>query len=164
MSLETLLLIGLALVIFFRYFVKIDNRGGAPAVASRQPTTAVQSNHTWDGPGYFDFEIVGESNYQPALAALAGTHGERSPDKECQAALIPEDDNRYDDKAVRVDINGLTVGYLSRDDARSFRRRLGAKRLTGQITHCAAVIVGGYRMKNGERASYGVKLDIKPFG
>lgn len=164
MSFGTLLLIGLALVIFFRYFVKVGAKRNTPT-PTRQPQPPVkQINHTWDDTGDFDFDIVGESNYQPALATLAGTHGERSPDKEYQAALVPEDDNRYDDKAVRVDINGRTVGYLSKDDARSFRRRLGAKRLTGQTTHCAAVIVGGYRMKNGERASYGVKLDIKPFG
>jgi len=121
------------------------------------------SGFHWPALGYFEFDVVGESHYQTALKNLAGTHGEKSPDKECQAVLIPEDNNQHDDKAIRVDIDRMTIGYLSRDDARSFRRRLGAKKLGGQTTSCDAMIVGGFVMKNGERASYGVKLDIKPF-
>lgn len=164
MDVAAIALIAVALIIFFRYFIKIGTKPDTPATPRQLRPAVKQVNHTWDGTGDFDFDVVGESNYQAALAALAGTHGDRSPDKECQAALVPEDNNRYDNKAVRVDIDGRTVGYLSKDEARSFRRRLGAKQLSGQTTHCAAVIVGGYRMKNGERASYGVKLDIKPFG
>lgn len=105
-------------------------------------------------------DVVGESNYQRALEKLAGEHGPRGASTKCTAWLVPEDDNPYDNKAVRVDIEGHTVGYLDRDEARTFRRRLGAKKLTGQPTTCDAVIRGGYE-RNGKKMSYGVSLEIK---
>lgn len=164
MSFWILLLIGAALFVFFRYFVTIKPKNGTvthDAAPEKRQTPSIALD--WPAPGNFDFEIVGESNYQNTLKKLAGDHSDQSPDKECQAILVPEDDNRYDQNAIRADIDGQTVGYLSRDDAPRFRRRLGAKKIGGRQTRCAALIVGGFTMKNGERASYGVKLDIKPF-
>lgn len=117
----------------------------------------------WPKLGDFDFEVVGESNYQSAIASLAGSHGERSASTECIAHLVLENSNRYDSSAVAVQILGRTVGYLSREDARSFRRRLGQKGLSGQTTTCDACIVGGGTRRSGEKLYYGVKLDLKPF-
>lgn len=119
--------------------------------------------YRWPNRGEFDFEIVGESHYQPALRQLAGEHGDESPDREYTAMLVPEHNNPHDGYAVRVVVEGMTVGYLPRDDARSFRRRLSAKNMAIVPTCCAALIVGGFRLKNGLRAHYGVKLDINPF-
>jgi hypothetical protein len=70
----------------------------------------------------------------------------------------------HDDKAVRVDIDGMTVGHLSREEARSFRRRPGQKHLTGQATTCNAALIGGFIMEDRSRAFHGVQLDIMPFG
>lgn len=144
-----------------------ERLGPAPAAASRgtnKPSKAsFQDAFSWPPLGEFDFEVVGESNYQSAIAEIAGQHGEEGATMECVAQLIPEDDNRYDPKAIAVRINGRMVGYLSREDARSFRRRLGQKGLTGRTTSCAACIVGGGTKRSGERLFYGVKLDIKPF-
>lgn len=53
------------------------------------------------------------------------------------AYLIPEDDNPHDPKAVRVEVDGHKVGYLSRTNARRFR-----KRCKGPMD-CPATIVGG---------------------
>jgi hypothetical protein len=125
----------------------------------RQPS----STH-WPGSGDFGFEVVGESNYQPALAAAAGNQQTRYEGLACVAQLVPEDNNRYDKSAVAVSVNGSTVGYLSRDDARSFRRRLGSKGLTGVVTTCGAVIRGGGQKSDGTRMFYGIWLDIQPFG
>ncbi len=127
-------------------------------------TTEIDAVHAWPEPKNGDeCDVVGEANYQTALRALAGDHGNHESMQQFTAHLIPEDDNPYDDKAVRVDIAGKTVGYFSRDDARSFRRRLGAKKLTGQTTTCGARITGGWLTKSGDRVSYGVRLLIKPF-
>lgn len=126
-----------------------------------KPTTRHAAHH-WSDDGCFDFEIVGEANYQPALKGLAGSHGPGGARTFCVASIVPEDNNPYDDKAVAVFIQGNTVGYLSRSDARSFRRRLGDKSLLGQTTTCDAVIVGG-RTEKGKRRDYGVWLDMKPF-
>lgn len=137
---------------------------------SRNPKQAInpaRETHAWPALNQFDFEVVGESYYQPALAKLATDHATTSAGadeiKPLTAHLIPDDYNEYDDKAVRVEINGLHIGYLSREDARSFRRRLGAKKLTGQITTCGAIITGGH-IKDGKTMSYGAALDIQPFG
>lgn len=103
-----------------------------------------------DATGAFDFAIVGESNYQPALRESAGEGEVRH---ECEALIYMEDDNPYDAKAVRVDIDGETVGYFSRDDARAYRKQMAAVgRIVGK---CGAVIVGG-----GKGRSLGVWLDL----
>ena len=111
----------------------------------------------------FEFQVVGESHYQPALQRIAGDHGDQTPNKQVLALLVPESNNPHDKSAVRVVVDRATVGYLDRDDARGFRRRLGAKKLTGKTTSCDALIMGGYLMQTGKRASYGIVLDIKPF-
>lgn len=102
------------------------------------------------GSGDFDLEIVGESNYQRALRRIAGK-GEVRHD--CTATLIMEDDNQYDDMAVRVDIDGDTVGYLARAVARDYRRQIESYgRIVGE---CNAVVIGG-----GPGRSLGVWLDL----
>lgn len=65
--------------------------------------------------------------------------------------------------AIAVHITGHHVGYLSAEDAPRFRRRLKAKGLTGLTTSCDAIIVGGYKMRDGNRAFLGVQLDLRPF-
>lgn len=121
------------------------------------------NDYHWDGKGDFDFEVVGESNYQKTLSNLAGEHGTSSADRQLRATLLLENSNSHDSKAVAVQINGSTVGYLSRSDARSYRRRFGQKGLSGIDATCDALIVGGGTKKSGEKLFYGVKLDIKPF-
>ncbi|CAG0966473.1 hypothetical protein MTYP_01020 [Methylophilaceae bacterium] len=135
-----------------------ENGSSPPAAKPKQPK---QAAFHWPCPeDSAGVDVVGESHYQRALEKLAGEHGPRGASTKCTAWLVPEDDNPYDNKAVRVDIEGHTVGYLDRDEARTFRRRLGAKKLTGQPTTCDAVIRGGYE-RNGKKMSYGVSLEIK---
>ena len=118
---------------------------------------------SWPVLGTFEFDIVGESFYQPVLKALTGDQDSHKSQAEFIACLIPEADNLHDSLAVRIEINGQHVGYLSRDDARSFRKRLAAKKLSNEVTTCAARIEGGWLKRDGTRAGYNVKLDIKPF-
>lgn len=117
----------------------------------------------WPELGDYEFEVVGESRYQAALRRIAGDHGERSAEAVCVAHLVMDDRNPHDNKAVVVRVDGAVVGYMSRDDARSFRRRLSAKRLAGMTTTCSACVVGGGTRKNGEALSYGIRLDMEPF-
>lgn len=117
----------------------------------------------WPSMKSFNFPVVGESYYQAALTDLAGDHGRGGAVVDCVAELIPENDNRHDEKAVSVFIKGNLVGYMSSDDARSFRRRLTSKRMKDCVTTCDARIVGGGRKKDGARHPYGVFLDIKTF-
>jgi hypothetical protein len=75
-----------------------------------------------EGPGLFAIDVVGEGSYQPALARICGGRREESANLEVEACLRYEDSNPYDPLAIRVDIEGETVGYLSRENARMYRR------------------------------------------
>jgi len=130
---------------------------------SRSQSLKPTKDFHWEGKGDFDFEVVGESNYQKVLGTLAGQHGADSVEKKYHATLVLDNSNHHDSKAVAVQIESATVGYLSRVDARSYRRRLGQKGLSGIDATCDALIVGGGIKRNGEKLFYGVKLDIKPF-
>ena len=128
--------------------------GGTNRVTSSGPLCNVP------GPGNFDTEVVGESNYQHMLEHICGGRSEDGVNKEVQATLILEDDNPHDNKAVRVDVTGYTVGYLPRADARSYRNKLkraGHPRLT--VT-CAALITGGWDRGGDDRGYFGISLDL----
>ncbi|AQZ81181.1 hypothetical protein BUM88_05945 [Acinetobacter calcoaceticus] len=101
---------------------------------------------------YF-FDIVGEQSYQANLRKIAGPKQERSKYVEVMARVVSEPFNAYDKNAVKIEINGLTVGYLSRDDA---------KVLAGKVINqtVPALINGGWLDDNSE-GSYGVKLGIQ---
>ena len=63
------------------------------------------------GPGAFLIDIVGESNYQRELLKICGGKKRRDGvEFVVDAVLVLEEDNRYENRAVRVDIRGLTVG------------------------------------------------------
>lgn len=112
------------------------------------------------GPGTYEFDIVGEASYQGALEQLCGGRTEESAEHFAQAVLLLEDSNPHDNQAVRVDIQGHTVGYLSRKDARSYRaqlRKLGHRRIA---CWCNAKIVGGWERSRNDRGHFGVKLDL----
>jgi hypothetical protein len=138
---------------------KLFGGGSKPAKAQAAGPVAFD----WPPLDEYEASVVGEGSYQRALAALAGSHGDEAANARHMALLVPESGNPHDDKAVRVEIGGETVGYLSREDARTFRRRLSAKKLGAAATRCGALVMGGFVGRNGQRASYGVQLDIKPF-
>ena len=101
-----------------------------------------------------------EERYQENLIALAQSLVEDIDKKKVTAVLIPVDDDPYDKEAVRVDVNGLTVGYLDYDHAPSFRQRLLQKGLRTFPTQCDGLIVGGVLKYDGSRTEYGLLLDI----
>lgn len=112
------------------------------------------------GPGNYDFDIVGESNYQDALEEICGGKSEESAEHYTEAVLYLEDDNQYDSKAVRVDIDDHTVGYLSRNNARAYRKQLKSMGHENLICTCKAVIVGGWKRSKSDEGNFGVKLDL----
>ncbi|MHC3125496.1 hypothetical protein [Acinetobacter sp. GN11] len=99
------------------------------------------------------FDIVGEQSYQANLRKIAGPKQERSKYVEVTARVVSEPFNAYDKNAVKIEINGLTVGYLSRDDA---------KLLAGKVINktVPALINGGW-LDDDSEGSYGVKLSIE---
>jgi len=101
-------------------------------------------------------EVHGESKYQPALAKAYRRHGGTGSDLKVSATLVPEPTNKHDPNAVRVEIDGSPVGYLPREKAAEYRAILGLQ--NGQ---CGAKITGGHERYNGEKAFFGVKLNMR---
>lgn len=101
----------------------------------------------------YDFNIVGEGSYQKNLKKIAGPKEEMSKFHECTARITSEPTNKFDKNAVKVEIDGLLVGYLSRGDA----QKLAGKRINRTVD---AVIDGGWD-DDIDEGQYGVKLAIK---
>jgi hypothetical protein len=74
--------------------------------------------------------FVGENAYQGALKALLASRGHAGDlsalshaiRETFTARLVSETNNQYDANAVRVDIDGHTVAYMSRGNAALFRK------------------------------------------
>lgn len=71
--------------------------------------------------GNTDLEVVGESHYQDNLRRITGPGRVRIA---VTAVLIPETENLYDPNAISVWATELPVGYLSREDAVTYRSGL----------------------------------------
>lgn len=109
-------------------------------------------------------EVSGESSYRANIEKICGLYDEDEGYKDDShlAALFLENDNQFDSNAVRVTINDLTVGYLSKPAAKAYRQRLaelGAPE--NAIGVCTASIRGGFRKKSGDIADFGVRLDFE---
>lgn len=100
----------------------------------------------------YAFNIVGEQAYQDNLQKIAGKKEEDSKFVEVVAKVSSDPFNAYDKNAVKVEINGLLVGFLSREDAKHLARKVINKNVP-------AVINGGWLDEDSE-GSYGVKLAI----
>ena len=115
-----------------------------------------------NGPGLYACEVVGESSYQKNLIAVCGPYGQNeSQQKQATAVLVPEPTNPYDKNAVAVQLSGRTVGYLSRETARSYCSNLKKRGLKNARLSVAAVVRGGWINDDGEIGMYGVWLDLE---
>lgn len=122
---------------------------------------AAAPKFVWPDLDEYGTHVVGESHYQPALKALAAGRQRDYEAVSVRAVLIPESDNPHDKNAVRVEIEGHKVGYLSRADAKRYRA-LVKKGYEMVPAECAAAITGGFVMDNGQQASFGVIVCIPP--
>jgi hypothetical protein len=106
--------------------------------------------------------IVGESHYQATLERLAEGRTDRGPVRvEHVAGLIAEPSNPYDPNAVKVQIGGATVGYLTRSDAVAYKPVLEAVAHMGYAAFgCHASLIGGWDRGGGDRGSIGVVLHL----
>lgn len=147
-------LVGLLAVILILAVLLWRPARAAPA-RKREPSAG-----TIKGRGDFECQVVGESHYQRALEQIAGKRTDESAELACTAHLIPEPENKHDRNAIRVDIAGLTVGYLSRDDAEELGERLRAQGLHGKVVAANALIVGGWDRGGRDVGHFGVRLDI----
>jgi NAD-dependent DNA ligase len=112
------------------------------------------------GSGAFALPIVGESHYLETLEAICGPRSNDGEDRRVEAQLVLENDNPHDSMAVRVDIQGQTVGYLSREHARQYRRQLERAGYASTDAYCNACIRGGWDRGEDDQGHYGVFLDL----
>jgi hypothetical protein len=98
--------------------------------------------------GWGPLSGVGESQYQPALRRVAQSG------RICWATLVPEPDNPFDGNAVCVKVQGETVAYLSRTDARRYQRRLLQLSAPMQVP---AKLIGG----TADKPTFGILVDCR---
>jgi hypothetical protein len=132
---------------------------GAEPTRSQLPHSQENSLRL-SGDGRFHVSVVGESNYRREFQRIFGPPTTDGIDQECDALLWFEDDNPFDDHAVRVDIEGQTVGYLSREDARRYRIWLSAQPRPNDARCCRALVRGGWDRGLEDVGDYGVCLDL----
>lgn len=106
-------------------------------------------------------EVVGESHHQDALLTISG--GQRhygGVELEAVAELVPDPDNPFDPDAVEVDIDGMVVGHLARDDARLLRPLVDDSLTRHGRATCRATIRGGWDRGRDEVGFFGVTLRL----
>ena len=108
-------------------------------------------------PGNETLEVVGESHYQDALWRIVGASRGDRVRFDTHAVLLPDLENEYDPDAVKILIEGNLVGYLSRDDAATYRPGLltlinGS--VNGLVALDAAIVGGGQRAEFVAAAGY----------
>jgi hypothetical protein len=112
------------------------------------------------GRGLFDVRIAGGNRYQNALDKICGGRTAVGHERRCKALLVEEPLNAYDLDAVMVTIGGRTVGYLSRADAKVYRKALRLAGLSGRSVFVEALVVGGWARGRLDVGNYEVKLDM----
>lgn len=122
---------------------------GAEIAERRLSSVDVEGNKS------FALHVAGTSFRQAELERVCGKRTELGWAKHCKARCVPENDNTFDPKAVRVEISGAHVGYIPRHLVREFRRRY-----CGRPVVCDAMVVGGYLGRRGEDGHFGVRLDL----
>lgn len=125
----------------------------SPKPSRRSTASIIDAFEAPTKDGFF-FEVVGESHYQDALRALSlTTNGAR----ECRVVLKAEPSNVYDTSAVAIQtLDGSTVGYMRRDEARKFQPlllQLDERKVTAT---CHGKLFGG----TDDKPSIGIYLNL----
>jgi hypothetical protein len=100
-----------------------------------------------------DFPIVGESRFQDALSTICGGHNWAGQHFYTRARIVPEPTNPHDPNAVRVEIQGRPVGYLGRDHAAKYVKRLAEEGRSAEVVEVCAYINGGWRTNQHDQGS-----------
>ncbi len=120
-----------------------------------------------EGPGSFPVRVVGEQHYQDNLRKIVGSSTRDEDEFITSAILIHDDKNPYDDKAIRVEIDGKHVGHLGKAEARHYRERMAADGNAGARATCKAIVgmpshrlVVGVDAKGSVARQLSVALDL----
>lgn len=147
---------------FVLMFIVLDRYGRKynPTMFPRKDLSPGTDPIMIKGNGEYQLEVVGESRYQDALEEICGPRTDEGVEKTAIATIVFEDDNPKDNLAVRIDIEGKTVGHLSKPFARLIRETMTEKGYAGVTRNCAAMIRGGWDRGKGDKGNFGVRLDF----
>lgn len=112
------------------------------------------------GNGQYDLETVSESHLQKYLEALCGGYSIKGSKQEVVTKLHYENGNPSDKYAIRVVVNGGTVGYLLSEKARLYRKKIEKAGQDGIIVSCKARIVGGKKAWLFKKTKFHVWIDL----
>jgi hypothetical protein len=112
------------------------------------------------GPGIYSINAVGESYYQNELKTICNGTSYEGHQEIVEAVLVLEDNNPHDNNAIRIDIKGTTVGYLSRQDAKVYREQFKKLGYSSSSILCPSMIIGGWDRNGNDYGHFGVKLDL----
>ena len=113
--------------------------------------------------GSESLDVVGESYRQDALWTIVGGHTTEHVRQQVTAILLPETENPHDSNAISVWVNGLQVGFLSREDAARYRPGLIALwQKHGRPIALQGHIVGGGVRADSSVGYLGVFLEHDP--
>lgn len=137
-----------AILVFIGYFIVIKKKHKA----------SVKSSTSKSGYGNEVFFVAGAGYYSYNLEQLSKENEDYNKDaqtlanegklekaiyeykyKNSPVELVPEPENKNDSNAIRVDINGLKIGYISREENLSVKKILGS----GNVEKISAFIGGG---------------------
>lgn len=120
----------------------------------RRARPPVDSMIRLEGGGTYEFAIVGTSRYRSALGKIHGAGSNDHGGRHVEAILLLESASQ----AVRVEIEGYTVGHLAPDLASEYRRRLAEKGYLNAKGACKARVSA--RHGAVDRVEYSVRLDL----
>ena len=133
----------------------------------KQKQSIIDSGKTWRHTRGYKIEVVGEASYQKNLSRICGGKSERGAKDEHICLLVPE--NKQHGPAIRVDIKGKPVAYITRDQVEEYYKALTAHGLEDQAVSARAKIVGGWKRTHYDEdlddevvteGHFGVKLNM----
>ena len=106
-------------------------------------------------------DVVEEADYQDVLERMAGGRTRFGAMKPVIALLSREPDHAHDKNAVRVDVDGETVGYVEKWDAKAIQPLMLKLQKAGHPAWVRGTIVGGWEDDSGDEA-FRIRLDGLP--
>src|SRR5690606_20685833 len=103
----------------------------------------------------------GEAHYQSNFESICGQRKPHGENQLVEAQLVLESNNQFDRNAVRVDVQGRTLGYLSREEAKEYRTVYSMLNVPeSTVLVLDGQIRGGWLRENGDKGHYGLWLDF----
>lgn len=112
-----------------------------------------------DRDGSFPLICGRESHFHAALEEIFAPGANEVEDLEVDACLVPGTPNGGDAESVSVEVGGMTVAFLNRDDARTYRSLIARKDIR-EVLSCRGRIRDIMYGSKSEKSRYTLQLDL----